>query len=75
VGTILRAAASLALLAGGLIILVLPGTTTCPPRYPNEYDPLPCSYSALSHSRFLVLVVVALIALLLWIIAFVLDTD
>lgn len=75
VATILRAAAAIVLLAGGSIILVLPGTTSCPPRDPNEYDPLPCSYSALSPSRFLVLVVGALIAVVLWMIAFVQDTD
>lgn len=73
--SLLRIGALLILLAAIAIVLLLPGSTGCPPRTPGELDPLECEPSALTPPRLIVLAVGIALAATLWVVAFIRETD
>ena len=73
--SLLRIGALLILLATIAVVLLLPGSSGCPPRRLGEYDPLPCEPSAFTPPRLIVLAVGIALAATLWFVAFIRDTD
>ena len=71
----LRLSAVLVVLVTMVIVVLLPGSTGCPPRQPGEFDPLECEPSAISPPRFIALIVGIAIAVVLLVVAFVRDTE